>query len=126
MDDHYFAWILWYIWRAGNNKVFSNFDMDPRDTLKLAETKSALWVEAQILFTQRIDQTRISTGETIPSIPGRWCFTDGSWKDNDTYLGQRWYSTLEGFDDLRGARNTRASQSHSIRRYKLLFGQCNV
>ena len=37
---------------------------------------------------------------TLPSIPGRWCFTDGSWKDNDLHLGQGWYITLEGFDGL--------------------------
>ena len=36
MDDHKFTWILWYIWKERNNKVFSNLDMDPRDTLKLA------------------------------------------------------------------------------------------
>ena len=35
MEDHQFAWILWYIWKGRNNKVFSNLDMDPRDTLKL-------------------------------------------------------------------------------------------
>ena len=48
---------------------------------------------------------------TVPIIPGRWCFTDGSWKDQEFFSGQRWYSILEGFDGLVGARNTRASQS---------------
>ena len=47
----------------------------------------------------------------VPSIPGRWCFTDGSWKDEEIFLGQGWYSTLEGFDGLMGIRNTRAGQS---------------
>ena len=28
------------------NKVFINMDMDPRNTLKLAETESILWAEA--------------------------------------------------------------------------------
>ena len=37
-EDHYFAWILWYIWKGMNNKVFANLDIDPRDTLNLAET----------------------------------------------------------------------------------------
>ena len=36
INDHQFAWILWYIWKCINNKVFNNLDMDPRDTLKLA------------------------------------------------------------------------------------------
>ena len=42
---------------------------------------------------------------TLPSIPGRWCFTDGSWKWNKIFSGQGWMSTLEGFDGLLGARN---------------------
>ena len=47
----------------------------------------------------------------MPSIQSRWCFTDGSWKNQKIYWGQRWYSTLEGYDGLMGARNIRASQS---------------
>ena len=111
MDDNHFAWILWYIWKGRNNKVFSNLDIDPRDTLKLAETESALWAEAQIKNEQGSDQTRLVVNATLPTISGRWCFTDGSWKENDRFSGQGWCSTLEGFDSLMGARNTRAGQS---------------
>ena len=39
MDDHQFALILWYIWKDMNNKVFSNIDIDPKDTLNLAEVE---------------------------------------------------------------------------------------
>ena len=42
---------------------------------------------------------------------GRWCFIDGSWKDKEPYSGQGWYSILEGFQGLMGARNTRACLS---------------
>ena len=48
MDDHQFAWILWYIWKARNNKIFSNLDIDPSDTLQLAELESSLWAEAHV------------------------------------------------------------------------------
>ena len=48
---------------------------------------------------------------SVPTIPGRWCFTDGSWKEHDRHSGQGWCSTLEGFDSLMGARNTRVCQS---------------
>ena len=46
LKDHQFAWILWYICKGRNYKVFTNLDMDPRDTLKLVETESLLWAEA--------------------------------------------------------------------------------
>ena len=48
---------------------------------------------------------------TLPSIPGRRYFTDGSWKENDISSGQVWFNTLAGFDGLIGARNVRASLS---------------
>ena len=48
---------------------------------------------------------------TLPSILARWCFTYGSWKDNDIFSGQGWLSILEGFDGLIGAKNVRASLS---------------
>ncbi|KAL0734165.1 hypothetical protein Bca4012_010375 [Brassica carinata] len=93
MDDHQFAWILWYIWKGRNNKVFSNIDVDPRDTLKLAETESTLWVEAQALKNQ--NTTHHAEVSTLPTIPGCWCFIDGSWKEDEIFSGQGWYSTLE-------------------------------
>jgi len=97
------------MWKNRNNKVFSNLDMDPMDTLELAGTESTLWTEAQILNEQRIIPQQVDT--TLPSIPGRWCFTDGSWKEGDIFSGQGWLSTLEGFEGLLGARNVRASIS---------------
>jgi len=109
MEDHQFAWILWYMWKGRNNKVFSNLDIDPMDTLKLAETESKLWAEAQVSNEQRTEPRPMVT--SLPRIPGRWCFIDGSWKDNDIFSGQGWLSTLVGFNGLLGARNVRASLS---------------
>ena len=109
LDDHQFAWILWYIWKRRNNKVFCNLDIDQRDTLKLAETESTLWAEAHIVNEQRtISHVEVTY---LPSIPGRWCFTNGSSKENVIFSGQCWFNTLEGFDGLMGARNVRVSLS---------------
>ena len=47
----------------------------------------------------------------VPTIPGKWCFIDCSWKDKEQFSGQGWYITLAGFDGLLGARNVRASLS---------------
>ena len=109
MEDHQFAWILWYIWKGRNNKVFSNLDIDPIDTLKLGEAESTLWAEAQVLNEQRTEPRTVVT--SLPPIPGRCCFTDGSWKEGYIFSGQGWLSTLAGFDGLLGARNVRASLS---------------
>ena len=82
--------------------------MNPMDTLKLAETESTLWAEAQVLHDQR---TAPQINAILPSIPGKRCFTDDSWKEGSSFSGQGWFSTLEGFDGLLGARNVRASLS---------------
>ena len=105
--------------------MFSNLDIDPRDTLKLAETDSTLWAEAQIVNEQRI----VPQVEIMSSLsnPGRWGFVDGSWKEKDFFSGQGWYNTLEGFDGLLGARNVRASLSLlSMQRWKHYSGLWNV
>ena len=62
---------------------FSNLDINPRKMLKFAETKSTLWADAQILDKQKI--VPHVEGTTLPSILGRWCFTYGSWKENDIF-----------------------------------------
>ena len=61
--------------------MFSNLNIDPRETLKLAELESALWAEAQVLTDQRRERQVLTTPSL--GISGRWCFTDGSWKKND-------------------------------------------
>lgn len=83
--------ILWYIWKAQNNKVFSNLDVDPRDILQLDETESQIWHETQIPTDQRTDQSQSDSSVPIPVIPGKWCFSDGSWKDKKLFSRQGWY-----------------------------------
>ena len=87
MDDHQFAWILWYIWKGRNNKVFSNIDVDPRDTLKLAGTESLLWEEAQASVKDGAPNVQQMEATNLPFISGRWCFTDGSWKAHHLFFG---------------------------------------
>lgn len=69
MEDHQFAWILWYIWKGRNNNFFSNLDVDPRDTLKLTELESTLWVEAHVTSNQRVANQVQEI--VVPTIPGR-------------------------------------------------------
>ena len=43
--------------------------MDPKDTLKLAETESKLWTDAHVMYeTRTVPQVEIMT---LPTIPGR-------------------------------------------------------
>ena len=73
------------------------------NTIKLAEIESTLWAETQVVNDQRTLTPRIDT--VLSSISGKWCFTDGSWKEGARFTGQGC------FDGLLGARNVRASLS---------------
>lgn len=46
---------------------------------------------------------------------------DGSRKNQENYSGQGWYSTLESFNGLMRARNTRASQFPLLSEIDALF-----
>ena len=62
--------------------------MDPRDTLKLAETELLLWAEAQNSPIQGVSHTQLPVPSIVPTIPGRWCFTDESWKIRIYFQGK--------------------------------------
>lgn len=111
-----FAQILWYICKGQKEKIFNGLDRDPRDTVSLAETESRLWKDTQ--FKKGVNghkpQRRCHTLEVREMVLYGWI-----WKDKDPYSGSGWYITLECFDGLKGARNTRCSLN-------LLFGRWNV
>lgn len=64
-----FPWIMWYQWKARNNKCFNNQDTSPLDTLHLACQEAEAWKMAQMVETtcteEENNQTRRpATGET--------------------------------------------------------------
>ena len=77
----------------------------------MAETESLLWAEAQAPVKNGTTQLRQIDEFSLLSVSDRWCFTDGSWKDQGKFSGHGWYNTLQGFEGLMGARNTRPSLS---------------
>lgn len=38
-----FPWIIWYIWKARNEKVFNDKEIHPLDTLQLAMAEADTW-----------------------------------------------------------------------------------
>lgn len=66
--------------------------------MKLGETESLLWAEAQASATGGTTHVQEMDEINLPLIPGHWCFTNESWKEHDLFLGRGWYSTLPGFE----------------------------
>lgn len=72
--------------------VFSNIDTDPKITLQLGVTEASFWFEAHAQVKNLVVHLSRMEDEDEPQRSGRWCFTDGLWKNKKVYSGQGWYS----------------------------------
>ncbi|KAG7572723.1 Ribonuclease H domain [Arabidopsis suecica] len=83
-----FPWILWYVWKARNDKVFNNKDISPPDTLQLAISEATSWKFAQI-----IEQAAENDEERLPEHPSALsngqirCQVDASWVSDGNTSG---------------------------------------
>ncbi|KAG7592953.1 Ribonuclease H domain [Arabidopsis thaliana x Arabidopsis arenosa] len=118
-DSSAFPWIIWYIWKARNEKIFENVDSDPLEVLRLAENEAQLWQSAQIELINAnqgpvdlVTRSRVRTASLEATYSGYRCFVDGSWKGSDQFSGTGWFCTSSsGEPPTMGAANIRRSLS---------------
>ena len=89
-----FPWIMWYIRKARNEKLFNNKDITPLDTIQIAMREAESWTIAQLtpimedtVMNEALED--VSTMIQAPEPP-RWrCQVDASWISSreDTGLG---------------------------------------
>lgn len=89
---------MWYIWKAKNDKMYSNVNRDPQITLKIAESEAAIWEEAQRSEQELVSQN-IITPPLTSDYAGWWCYIDGSWKEMDRSSGLGWHYFQEGVEE---------------------------
>uniref|UniRef100_A0A0D3B7A4 Reverse transcriptase zinc-binding domain-containing protein n=1 Tax=Brassica oleracea var. oleracea TaxID=109376 RepID=A0A0D3B7A4_BRAOL len=47
-DDRYpYPWIIWYIWKVMNDKLFRGIDRDPLELVRYAESECQAWYNAK-------------------------------------------------------------------------------
>lgn len=85
-----FPWIMWYLWKARNNKCFSNEDTTPMETLQLACQEVDAWRTAQMVestFTaEEINQPIVA--REVPDMECQWrCKVDASWLETSDGIG---------------------------------------
>lgn len=63
-----FPWMLWFLWKARNEKVFNNKDVPPKDTVQIAISETEAWYVAQLVAkpqkdsaTERISENRVGS-----------------------------------------------------------------
>ncbi|CAA7029233.1 unnamed protein product [Microthlaspi erraticum] len=100
-----YPWLIWYIWKARNDKVMENVDWDPNEIIVKAAAESLAWAAAQ-----ERRATAHSHTETLVQTPisGDICQVDGAWKDTECRAGLGWYFfNTDSPDKLMGTCNLR-------------------
>ncbi|CAA7040543.1 unnamed protein product [Microthlaspi erraticum] len=98
-----YPWLIWFIWKARNDKVFSNGDWDPREIISHAAAEASAWAMAQERH-DRVGPVLTTTVDT--TFMGDRCQVDGSWKETDSRSGLGWYNfNMETGEKLLGTCN---------------------
>lgn len=102
----FFPWLIWYLWKARNDKCFNNKDTTPMDTLQLAGAEVTAWKIAQIMPDIILDGEAVAEKrDDVDNIGtrGRWrCQVDASWAHDDTGVGLGFILFDENTEIMRG------------------------
>ena len=52
VDSDCFPWIMWYIWKNRNEKIYSNKNGNPQEIMRKSEVEGTLWAEVQLLVQE--------------------------------------------------------------------------
>ena len=114
LDRDPYPWIIWYIWKAWNDKLFRGIDRDPLELVHYAESECQVWFNANEMVSP-IPQVQNIEEPQVLSL-GNICMIDGSWTSSSQFsgCGWVWMDSLEK-GQLMGTRNNprRESALHS-------------
>lgn len=101
-----FPWIMWYQWKARNNKCFNNKDTSPIEILQLASQEAEAWKMAQITdstFSAEENAQPIALPTEAPTATSYWrCQVDASWAENSDGTGMGFVVLEQETEVLRG------------------------
>ena len=85
LDRDPYPWIIWYIWKARNDKLFRGIDRDPLELVRHAENECKVWFDANELV-QPVVQDNNPVATQVISL-GNICILDGSWTSSAQFSG---------------------------------------
>ncbi|XP_048613351.1 uncharacterized protein LOC125587199 [Brassica napus] len=103
LDRDPYPWIIWFIWKSRNNKLFKGIDRDPLEIVRHAESECQAWFDAN----QRTDEV-VEEQNTVRNPISERCMIDGSWTHDALFSGYGWtWASSSGALQLLEARNQR-------------------
>ena len=109
-DRDPYPWIIWYIWKARNDKLFRGIDRDPLELVRYAESECQAWYNAKESIPAPT-QTQMG-GDTQALSLENICMVDGSWTSTDQFSGIGWmWKDERGKIQLMGMRNLRRRET---------------
>ena len=103
-DRDPYPWIIWYIWKARNDKLFRGIDRDPLELVRHAESECQAWFNANEMIAP-VGQANDNEVNQAISL-GNICMLDGSWTASDRFSGCGWIWTDSAENvQLMGTRN---------------------
>ena len=64
-DNDPYPWIIWYIWKARNDKLFRGIDRDPLELVRYAESECQAWYHANEVPQPVIQEKNIEEPQVL-------------------------------------------------------------
>ncbi|KAF3488673.1 hypothetical protein F2Q69_00055132 [Brassica cretica] len=87
-DRDLYHWIIWYIWKTMNDKLFRGIDRDSLKLVRYAESECQALYNAKD-YIHAPPQAHI-VGDTQALNLDNICMVDGSWTSTDQFSGIGW------------------------------------
>lgn len=78
-----FPWVMWFIWKSNNKRIFQGTDSELPDTLHLAKSELLAWRKAQSSGSSPEEVHQTLTQQST----GVRCKVDGFWKESGPTSG---------------------------------------
>ena len=109
-DRDPYPWIIWYIWKARNDKLFRGIDRDPLELVRYAESECQAWHNAKDNVPAPPQARTVEDTQAI--CLDNICMVDGSWTATNHFSGVGWvWKDSMGKIQLLGTRNLRRRET---------------
>ena len=88
LDRDPYPWLIWYIWKAINGKLFRRIDCYPLELVHYAESECQVWFNANEMVSSNPQDHSIREPQVLSL--GNICMIDGSWTSTYSTVQRVW------------------------------------